>query len=63
MLCFFLKILFPSTCLFLILGGISISQVFVNVVDETSGGALSALMFLLLISALSLEEASLGFKG
>jgi len=48
---------------FLFLGNIGISQVFVNIVNESLRGALSLLVFLLLVSRLSLEETSLGLKG
>lgn len=45
------------------LGGISISQVLVNVGDESLGDLLSLLVFLLLISTLGLGDTSLGLKG
>jgi len=48
---------------FLFLGWVGINQVLVNSVDESSGSVLSLLVFLLLVSSLSLEETSLCLKS
>jgi len=59
-----LLILCSATYLLLgFLGSIGISYVFVDIINESSGGSLSLLVFLLLVSTLSLEETSLCLKG